>query len=42
MHDSSRNVEFHPYALSVYIRKALADDMEAVFAPLQVYENQYP
>ena len=34
IHDVSRNGEICPYAMSVYILKAPADDLKAVSAPL--------
>ena len=40
IHDVSRNGEIRPYALQVYIRKAVADDLEPLLRPVQVREIQ--
>ena len=34
IHEVSPKEEIHPYALPRYIRRAAADDLEAVFDPL--------
>ena len=40
IYDVSQKGEIYPYAMTVYILKAAADDLEPLRRPLQVCENQ--